>query len=147
MMDFEQVVAIKWSPPEGVPYEAVYELADHFAIIDNRSNPVTNHRLGGRGYIQNSVATYPHHDFEVWDLLEARKYDEAQALYDSVHKPIWDFYGRVRQISGGQARVKKGMMAIMGRPMGVSRPPSLPLNDEEMAELREMLIGFGWPVP
>lgn len=35
----------------------------------------------------------------------------------------------------------------MGRSVGSMRPPSQPVGDEEMRKLREMFIGFGWPVP
>ena len=35
-------------------------------------------------------------------------------------------------------------MAVMGHPVGASRPPSKPMNDEETAELREIVGGFGW---
>jgi dihydrodipicolinate synthase/N-acetylneuraminate lyase len=38
------------------------------------------------------------------------------------------------------------MMALMGRPIGSSRPPSQALSEAENAELRELLISFGWPV-
>jgi hypothetical protein len=31
--------------------------------------------------------------------------------------------------------------------MGPPRPPSMPLNKAEMAELRQILIDIGWPVP
>ena len=37
----------------------------------------------------------------------------------------------------------------MGKPargVGASRPPSKPLNEEELDELREILVGYGWPV-
>ena len=34
----------------------------------------------------------------------------------------------------------------MGKPAGASRPPSKPLNEEELDELREILAGLGWPV-
>jgi dihydrodipicolinate synthase/N-acetylneuraminate lyase len=78
--------------------------------------------------------------------MEAHRYDEAQALHDRVNMAFWAFYVKVRQRSGGQARMKKGMMALMGYPMGSSRPPSLPLSQDEMAELRDLLIGVGWPV-
>ena len=37
-------------------------------------------------------------------------------------------------------------MALMGQPVGASRPPSKPLNEAELAELRDVLLGFGWPV-
>ncbi len=38
-------------------------------------------------------------------------------------------------------------MAIMGHPVGSMRPPSQPVNDEQMDKLRDVLIGAGWPVP
>jgi hypothetical protein len=37
-------------------------------------------------------------------------------------------------------------MALMGQPVGASRPPSKPLNEQEMDDLREVLLSFGWPV-
>ena len=146
MTDFEQVVTIKWNVPQGAAYENIFELAHVFNIIDNNGQPVLCHKLGGRGYINHTVESYPPHDLRIWDLLESHQYDEAQAIYDSVELPWREFSGKVRQRTGGQAVVKKGMMAIMGRPVGASRPPSLPLNDDEMAELREMMAGWGWPV-
>ena len=47
-----------------------------------------------------------------------------------------------RSRSGGY-RVNKAMMAIMGRPMGVPRPPTLPLDAQELGELRES-AGHVW---
>jgi hypothetical protein len=35
----------------------------------------------------------------------------------------------------------------MGRPVGAPRPPSLPLDVEEMAELRGIMETSGWPLP
>ena len=82
----------------------------------------------------------------MWELLEAKQYDEARKLHESVNEPLRVFYEKINGRSGGQARLKKGIMALMGQPVGSSRPPSKPLNDEEMAGLREVLVGFGWPV-
>ena len=89
---------------------------------------------------------YPPHDLALWELLEARRYDEAQALWDRVNKPLREFMEKAAQRSGGY-RVGKAMMALMGRPMGEPRPPTLPLDPQEMAELRELMAGFGWPIP
>ena len=58
--------------------------------------------------------------------------------------PIRD---KVHKRTGGQGVTKNGMMAAMGRPCGASRPPSKAMNEEEIAELREVLSSFGWPVP
>ena len=92
-----------------------------------------------------ATGTHPPHDLKVWELLETKRYDEAKELFDSVNDPIRHFYDRTSERSGGQARVKKGLMEIVGRPVGASRPPSKPLNAEEMKELRGIVEGFGWP--
>ncbi len=147
MMDFEKLVAIKWGPPPGVEYEAIYELADHYTIIDNRRNPIVNHQLGGRGWIQNTVDAYPPHDFKIWDLMEDGEYDEAEALYKSVMlDKLWPYYVKISQNSGGQPRMKKGFAELLGMSMGSCRPPSLPLSPDEKAELRDILVSVGWPV-
>ena len=64
-----------------------------------------------------------------------------------MNKPTNKIFEKVGKRTGGQAVVKKGMTAVMGRPCGASRPPSKAMNEEEMAELREVLISVGWPVP
>ena len=147
MADLQQVICIKWNPPEGVDYEEIFELVDTFNIIDNSRQCVRCHKLGGRGFISIGAEVYPPHYVRIWDLMEAHRYDEAQELYDGVNTPLRAFYAKMAERSGGQARVKKGMHKIMGFPMGDSRPPSDPLSDEEMADLRELMVGFGWPVP
>jgi 4-hydroxy-tetrahydrodipicolinate synthase len=147
MKDFEHIVAIKWSVPEGQNYDDMRLFSDTFNVIDNNSTPGQCYRLGGKGYINLTAEVYPPHDLKIQELLTAGKYDEAQALFDSTDKPLRAFYAKTSAKSGGQARVKKGMMEIMGHPMGASRPPSAPLSKEEMAELRQILMSFGWPVP
>ncbi len=147
MADFEYVVAIKWSPPEGVAYEEIFDLAGTFNIIDNSNNPVGCHRLGGHGYLTDGVDSYPAYYLGVWDMMVDGRYDEAQAAWDRVMDPLRGFYATVTQRSGGEARVEKGMSEIMGLAMGPPRPPSLPLSGEEMAELRRLMVGWGWPVP
>jgi 4-hydroxy-tetrahydrodipicolinate synthase len=151
MVDFENVVAIKWSPPPAerpIPgkYEEIFELNDTFNIIDNCFGPVKCFKLGGHGYINHTVDIYPQHDIKLLDLLRNEKYEEAEQLWDSVEGPIGIFSAKVGGRSGGQARVKKGMMEVMGNSCGVSRPPSEPLLQSEIDELREILRSFGWPV-
>ncbi len=146
MVDFERVVAIKWSPQAGSDYEDIFDLKDRFNIIDNTGQPVRCHQLGGRGFVNMTAPVHPKHIVEIWDSMESGDYDDAQARWDSVEPTLRDFYSRVTQRSGGQARVLKAMMAVMGRPVGDSRPPSLPLTAEEMDELRRIMTAWGWPV-
>ena len=144
MADFKHIVSVKWSVPEDQDYEDMSKFSDIFTVIDNSSQPVRCHKLGGRCYIKLTSEVYPPHDLRLWELLESQQYDEAQELFDEVNNPLRELYAE--QISGGQARLKKGMMALMGMPVGDSRPPSMPLSDDEMAKLRQTLLSFGWPV-
>ena len=80
-------------------------------------------------------------------MMVAGKYEEAQAKWDAVMTPLRGFYSGVSKKSGGESRVAKAMSEIMGLPFGPPRPPSLPLDEGEMAELRAMMVGWGWPVP
>ncbi len=146
MTDFENVAGVKWSPVVG-DYEDIFELKDRFNIINNGSGAVRCYKLGGHGYINHTVDIYPPHDLKVLDLLEAERWDEAQELLDSVNNPLDEIFRKVGERTGGQGVVKKGMMAAMGRPCGASRPPSGPMTDDEMDELRAVLRGVGWPVP
>lgn len=147
MADFENVVAIKWSPHDGQVYEDMTRLTGRFNIIDNTVSPVRCARLGGHGFVQTSVEAYPAHDLEVWELIKAERWDEAENLYYKVQRPLRDFGAKIGIRSGGQGRVMKGLLRILGEPVGSSRPPSKPLDDEELRELRGIVRGFEWPIP
>ena len=148
MADFEHVVAVKWAVPDEYDYEEMSRFSHIFNVIDNNIDPVLGHKLGAKGYFNTYMEMYPAHDLETWDLIESEQYDKARVMYDSVRSAeLRAFAAKTSKRSGGPARLKKGMMAVMGRAFGPPRPPSLPLSDEELGELREIVRGFGWPVP
>lgn len=147
MTDFEHVMAIKWNTPADVPYEAMQELVADFNILDNSNQPGRCYKNGGQGFLDHLSPAYPAHDLEVLELLEAGKFDEGQAVWDEVCKPTVEFRSTTLGDSGGAARLKKAAMAIMGHPAGSMRPPSMPVDEQEMAELRTILVDAGWPVP
>ena len=60
------------------------KFAHMFNVIDNSGQAVRCHKNGGAGYISSLVAAYPAHDLLVWKLLEAKRYEEAQAELDRV---------------------------------------------------------------
>ena len=76
-----------------------------------------------------------------------RQGGEVRAAWDRVAKHTGEVTAKRAAGSGGVARTKKAAMAIMGHPVGSMRLPSLPLDEGEMAELRGILTGVGWPVP
>ena len=143
LVDAEHVTAIKWSVPEGEDYDEMRRFSDIFNAIDNTGQPVRCHKNGGRGYISSLVAVYPKHDMEVWQLMEAGRYDEAQAQLDGVKEAMAEVSAKSSAKSGGY-RFGKGMMAALGRPCGPPRPPTLPMDEQEIAELRTVFKGIGW---
>lgn len=146
LADAEHVVAVKWDVPQEAEYDDMCRFAHIFHVIDNSLQPARCYRNGGRGYISLTAPIHPPHDLRIWELLEGGRHDEARAMHDRVCEPLRQFCEKSRQRSGGY-RVIKGMMEVMGHPVGPPRPPTLPLDAQEMAELQDLLGSFGWPVP
>ncbi len=147
MVDFEQVVAIKWSPPPEAEYADVFKLADRFNILDNNNDPISCHKLGGHGFLIDGVEAYPPFYLILWELILQGQYDNAQAKWNSFVEPFGQFFSKVVTKSGSDSKVAKGMSKIMGLDLGPPRPPSVPMDERELAELRSMMISWGWPVP
>src|SRR3990172_7403470 len=122
----EHVVGIKWSAPPGEDWEVMRDFAGVISVIDNTGDYVRAAQLGAAGFIGDPIVTVPSIDLELWDLLEAGRWADAQALMDRIHLPTWEFVGRTKRRSGGY-RVAKGMLKLLGMPMGDPRPPTLPL--------------------
>jgi len=144
LVDLDNIVAIKWSVPNDDDFELMTRFTDKVNLIDNTANPIGNHKLGGRGYVQSTLDVNPKHDLKVWSLLEAKQYEEAQKLYDSARIPLNSMYEIVGKRTGGQSILHKALNELMGNPVGPSRPPSKTLNKEEMAELKSRLQNIGW---
>ena len=143
LKDAEHLTAIKWSVPDGEDYDAMTVFSGTFNVIDNTGQAARCMRNGGAGYISSLIAVHPPHDLAVWDLIVAGKYDEADAKQDAVKSVMADWQKKTGERSGGY-RQMKGMMAAMGRPMGPTRPPTLPLDDGETAEAGEVARKLGW---
>ena len=147
MADIDNVVAIKWSGDhlDGA-YEPMQQFTERFNVIDNTASPVRCVRNGGHGYVQTTLDANPHHELKVWDLIQEGKLDEAETLYDSVYKDISATYEMVGKRTGGQSLVFKALSIIVGHPLGPPRPPSKPLNEEEMEYLRGKVREWGWEI-
>ena len=140
--DAEQVVAVKWSFPTDEGYDQMREFAGTYNVIDNSGQQLRCHKNGGRGYVSAYVAVNPAHDIKVWELLEAKKYDEAKNIIRRVH----DAFGPVRTkvTANSRGHLVKGMMEIIGRSAGPPRLPTGRISDEEMLELRKAMEKIDW---
>ena len=144
LTDAEHVMGVKWATPPGADYDEMRQFSSIFNVIDNTNNPVACHRNGGRGYISSIIHAWPEHDLRIWELVEQQRYDEAQALFDRVNVTLRGFHDRLARESGGY-RVQKALMEAIGRPVGPPRPPTLPLNARQLAELRDLMMQLSWP--
>lgn len=147
LADLPRCLALKWSSGEGVStyLRGLARFADQLAIVDNQGLAVMNHLLGGTGYITHLATIWPEHDLEVWRLLEAADYQAAQKRITAANWPWQDFRGKLWKRTGGESPVVKAALELRGRPGGPSRLPTRSLDDEERAELRELLQRIGVP--
>jgi 4-hydroxy-tetrahydrodipicolinate synthase len=143
LKDAEHVAAIKWAVPEGEDYDKMREFSHIFNVIDNSSQPVRCHKNGGRGYISSTIAAYPQNDLEIWQMLEAGQYDEVNARWERNNAALNPMRAKIGKVSGGY-RFPKGMLAAIGQPVGPTRPPTLPVDEQEIAELKDALRSLGW---
>ena len=141
----DRIIGIKWAVPPESDYDDMRHFAEAINVIDNSNEPVRCHANGGAGYINNTMSVYPAHDLQLWRLIEDRHYEEAQALFDRVNRPLERFMTRSAQRSGGY-RTNKALMQLAGRAVGDPRPPTLPLDDGELKELQTLMESFGWPI-
>ena len=124
MKDFEHVVAVKWGvpPDQENTYDEMSKFVGFLNVIDMDGKVAHCMRMGGRGYINLTADVYPPHDLKIWQLLENKKYDEAQALFDRVDMPLKEFFGKAAARSGGAARMKKGYDGPHGHADGILAP-------------------------
>ena len=147
MKDFENIVCIKWASFPGCPDESMEELGKYFNLIENGNDRVGFHKRGGDGFLDKTAVAYPPHDLQLWKFLEQKKYSEAQELWDTEESSMKGITAKIGANSGGQARMKKALMNVMGHEVGEQRPPTLPISESEKSELRSVVIGLGWLDP
>ena len=143
LTDAEHVVAIKWGTPNPDDYDTMREFSSTFNVIDNTGQSVRAHKNGARGYISAFVAVHPQHDMEIWQLMEQGRYEEAQEKKDRVREAMAPWMTSTGARSGGYRQIK-GLMAAIGQPAGPPRPPTLPVDESEIAVIRPIIEQLGW---
>jgi dihydrodipicolinate synthase/N-acetylneuraminate lyase len=147
MVEWERIVSLKWSrPTNGAAYmKGVARYSDRMAIVDNAGLWIMTHLLGGTGFITHMATIWPEHDLKVWSLIEAGDYAAAQEMIMRVNWPWGEFRSKMARRISGESPPVKTALELTGRHGGPSRLPGRRLNDEERAELRQLLIDFGVP--
>jgi dihydrodipicolinate synthase/N-acetylneuraminate lyase len=145
LKDSEHVVAVKYGVPPDGDYDEMQQYSHIFNVINNGGRPVRCHQLGGRGFITSTATAEASHELKVWELLEEKRYDEAQAEIDKVQGALRDWRAKATAESGGYQHLK-AYMTVIGRDVGKTRPPSQWPSDKLMDELHGIIRDLGWPV-
>jgi len=143
LADAEHVVAVKWNTPDPNDFDEMRKFSHVFNVIDNSGQTVRCHKNGGRGFVSFLAPVHPPYELEVWRLLEEHRYEEAQVKIDRVRNVTQPWRAKTQAVSGGY-RQGKGMLKAIGRSVGPPRPPTLPLDTEEIAEVKALLEKLGW---
>jgi 4-hydroxy-tetrahydrodipicolinate synthase len=142
LLKIKNVVCLKWGAPNEWQYrEMMRRYADEIAIMDNMSVHVWNHMHGGAGFLSHPGNFWPEHELLVWNMLEQKKYLEANRELLSINYPFYDLIGEVNASTGMvDANVTKAANELVGLPAGPVRPPARDLTESEKKKLRSLLV-------
>ena len=140
------VVALKWSAPSSGQFtEGLSRFADRLAVIDNEGLQVWSHMMGAVGIITHIGNFWPEYAIAVWDLLEARKYDEATQKLSEFKWGWGKWVGKVVAETEGEGPFIKAAMEEVGLQAGPPRLPAAPVSPELRAELKQLFAEAGVP--
>jgi dihydrodipicolinate synthase/N-acetylneuraminate lyase len=147
LAEIPQVACIKWGSPDPFNYQFVLlRLADKLGIIDNQLSPVYNQMMGGSGVNVHPALLWPEWGVKVWELLEARAWDRAQAEVARVLLPYYEIIGDIAQTHSGEGNIEKLGLELLGMDGGPSRPPMRPLPPVYKERLRQFCHRVGLPL-
>jgi 4-hydroxy-tetrahydrodipicolinate synthase len=140
------VVALKWSAADIGEYSrGLARFADRLALIDNQGPFVWGHMLGCVGFITHQSNFWPEYPGQLWDLLEARRYQEVIELEKRFHWPWLEWIGKVCAETEGEGPFIKAAMEEAGLRAGPPRPPAQPVSAALREELRALFLRAGVP--
>lgn len=142
------VVAVKWATPNLMALaEAIRRVGEGVQFICGLAEPwaPAMTALGARGFTSGLINVAPDRAVAIRDWLRAGDFVRANAAIAAIAS----FEAlRAEEQNGANVPVVKAALAMIGCDVGWTRPPSAwPLAPDAAARLRELLVGWGLPVP
>ncbi|HIC88492.1 MAG TPA: dihydrodipicolinate synthase family protein [Anaerolineae bacterium] len=143
----EHVVGVKWASYNIRHYTAMLRLfSDQFNFIDNMRVFSLGARLGAKGFIDFYANAAPRFALKQWELWQAKKYDELDAI---VTRHYFDPF--VRTISPeqfswvgvGEGPTSRLTLSLMGLESGPPFPAQAPLSDDYIESARQAMAASG----
>jgi dihydrodipicolinate synthase/N-acetylneuraminate lyase len=148
LLKIKNVICMKWGAPTEWQYREMMRFyGDRLAFMDNMNVHVWSHMHGAVGFLSHVGNFWPEHELLVWQLLEEKRYEEANAELLKINYPFYDFIHLVARSTGiVDANVTKAAVEMVGLPAGPARPPARDLTAEERTQLESLLKTAGVPL-
>jgi 4-hydroxy-tetrahydrodipicolinate synthase len=146
LLDLPGVVGLKWAAPSAYEYNKGLRLfAKRALVIDNQLQFVQSHMMGARGIDTHPVNYWPEWGVQLWGLLEAGKYKEAEDSINKVVMPLYDLLEEISQFTGSEGNVDKLCVELVGVASSRVRPPVRDFRSKFREKARKMLKECGVP--
>jgi 4-hydroxy-tetrahydrodipicolinate synthase len=146
LLDLPGVVGLKWAAPSAYEYNKGLRLfAKRAGVIDNQLQFVQSHMMEACGIDTHPVNYWPEWGVQLWGLLEAGKYKEAEQSINKVVMPFYDLLEEISQFTGSEGNLDKLCVELVGAASSGVRPPVRDFRDKFRAKARKMLKECGVP--
>jgi 4-hydroxy-tetrahydrodipicolinate synthase len=146
LLELPGVVGLKWAAPSAYEYNKGLRLfAKRTCVIDNQLQFVQSHMMGACGIDTHPVNYWPEWGVQLWGLLQAGKYKEAEDSINKVVMPFYDLLEEISQFTGSEGNLDKLCLELVGMESSRVRPPVREFQDKFRDKARKMLKDCGVP--
>jgi dihydrodipicolinate synthase/N-acetylneuraminate lyase len=146
VLDLPNVVALKLAAASVLEFERGLRLfAGKTVVIDNQLDFVRSHMLGGQGINVHPSNYWPQWGIRLWEMLEAKRYLEAQQEMTRAISPYYDLATEIEKFTGGEGHLDKLCLELIGLDSSRCRPPIRDIRPGFREAARKMLRGCGVP--
>ena len=146
LLTIPQLAAVKLASPSGREYdEFLRRYASETCFIDNQLEYVKTHMLGGKAINLHPANWHPGWALKFWNLLETKKYFEAQQEMSKVVGSCYDMYAQIGKHTGGEGHLDKMCLEWIGFDSSRCRPPVQDVRPQFLGKVREMLVATDVP--
>lgn len=125
LLELPNSIGVKWSSPSlDLFLEGVRRFVDRAAVVNNTFITVLGHMVGCRAFVSHFPNFYPEFCWQIWELMEAGRYGEAQRAFDRVMVPYQRLVSQIAAQTAGEGVFVRPAMAAVGLDGGHSRLPS-----------------------
>lgn len=101
--------------------------------------------LGAQAIELHICNHWPQFGVRLWQLLQERKYEEAQRDMVRVLQPYMQLWAQMENYTSGDGYLDKLCMELVGLDSSRCRPPTRDVRDGFREKARQMLLDCGTP--